>query len=72
MILLLLFYMPAPSQAVATLQSKINDAPKGATIEIEDGVYEEDIVISKPITIVGKGDVLLRTCEEEAGCYHQW
>ncbi len=55
--------MPAVSQASYTLQSKIDEAPKGATIEIENGVYEENIVVTKPITLVGKGDVLVRSCE---------
>ena len=64
-ILCLLLYTPTISQAAETLQSRIDAAPKGATIEIEDGVYEEALVLSKPITLVGKGEVLLRTCEEK-------
>ena len=56
LMILLLLYMPTRSQAAYPLQSRIDDAPKGATIEIEDGVYEENIVLSKPITLVGKGE----------------
>ena len=63
--LLLLFYMPTISEADTTLQSKIDDAPKGDTIEIEEGEYEETIIVAKPITLVGKGEVLLRSCEEK-------
>ncbi|WP_053347824.1 right-handed parallel beta-helix repeat-containing protein [Peribacillus butanolivorans] len=61
-LLLLSFCMPAVSEAASTLQSKIDEAPKGATIEIEEGEYEETVVISKPVTLEGTGKVLLRSC----------
>ena len=64
-ILLLLFYMPSVSQASDTLQSKIDAASNGATIEIEGGEYEETVLISKPITLEGKGEVLIRSCEDK-------
>ncbi|MFP3415808.1 hypothetical protein SB773_30685, partial [Bacillus sp. SIMBA_074] len=47
------------------MQSKIDEAPNGATIKIEDGEYEETVVISKPLTLEGTGKVLLRSCEAE-------
>ena len=63
--LLFLFSMPSLSEAETTLQAKIDGASKGDTIEIEEGEYEEAVTIDKPITLVGKGEVLLRYCEEE-------
>ncbi|MFJ5624621.1 nitrous oxide reductase family maturation protein NosD [Peribacillus loiseleuriae] len=64
-LLVLSLFMPAVSGAEGTLQSKIDEAKKGATIEIEEGEYEETLVISKPITLEGKGEVLLRSCQAE-------
>ena len=63
--LFLLFSMPSVFEAETTLQAKIDGASKGDTIEIEEGEYEETVNIAKPITLVGKGEVLLRSCEEE-------
>jgi nitrous oxidase accessory protein len=62
---LLVFSMPTVSEADTTLQAKIDRASKGDTIEIEAGEYEETINIAKPITLEGKGEVLLRSCEEQ-------
>ncbi|MEI2358161.1 nitrous oxide reductase family maturation protein NosD [Mesobacillus zeae] len=64
-ILALWLGMPAAAGAAGSLQSKIDKAPKGAVIEIEQGVYEETIKISKPIVLEGKGNVLLRSCGSE-------
>ncbi|MGE7603509.1 right-handed parallel beta-helix repeat-containing protein [Peribacillus sp. NPDC097675] len=63
--LLLSFFFPAVSEAASTLQSKIDEAPNGATIKIEEGEYEGTVVISKPIILEGTGKVLLRSCEDE-------
>ncbi|KMY52312.1 right-handed parallel beta-helix repeat-containing protein [Peribacillus loiseleuriae] len=64
-LLVLSLFMPAVSEAEGTLQSKIDEAKKGVTIEIEEGEYEETLVISKPIILKGKGEVLLRSCQAE-------
>ncbi|MBM4763811.1 NosD domain-containing protein [Bacillus sp. B15-48] len=66
MILLLLsifISMPSLTKASSTLQAKIDQASEGATLEIEEGEYEERLVISKPITVIGKGEVIIRSCE---------
>ena len=47
-LLLLHFTYQLYPRAASTLQSKIDESPKGATIEIEEGEYEETLVISKP------------------------
>ena len=64
-LLFLSFCLPAVSEATSTLQSIIDEAPNGATIKIEEGEYEETLVISKPVTLEGTGKVLLRSCENE-------
>jgi len=64
-LLVLIFCMPVASEASTTLQSKIDQSPKGATLEIEEGEYEETLVISKPIILEGKGEVLLRSCDAD-------
>ena len=64
-LLLMSFCLPDVSEATSTLQSKIDAAPDGATIKIEEGEYEETVVISKPVTLEGTGKVLLRSCENE-------
>ncbi|WP_428910220.1 right-handed parallel beta-helix repeat-containing protein [Niallia sp. Krafla_26] len=63
-LLLLSVYLPSSAEATTnSLQSKIDGANPGATIEIQEGEYEETLLISKPLTLVGKGDVLLRSCD---------
>jgi nitrous oxidase accessory protein len=39
-----------------TLQETINTAPLGATLKLPSGIYKGNIVISKPLTLVGKED----------------
>lgn len=64
-LLALSLFMPAVSVAEGTLQSKIDEAQKGATIELNEGEYEETLIITKPITLKGKGEVLLRSCQSD-------
>ncbi len=64
MLFLLVFWscLPVGANASSTLQSRIDAAPEGAVIEVESGEYEETLDISKPITLAGKGDPVLRSC----------
>ena len=62
--LLLFFLMPTIFEADTTLQAKIDGASKGDMIVIEEGEYEETVNIAKPITLVGKGEVLLRSVKK--------
>ncbi|WP_419392754.1 right-handed parallel beta-helix repeat-containing protein [Cytobacillus praedii] len=64
-VLVLGFCLPYGAEATSTLQSEIDAASKGATIEIKEGEFNETVSISKPITLVGKGKVLLRSCTDE-------
>ncbi|MCC5803598.1 right-handed parallel beta-helix repeat-containing protein [Rossellomorea vietnamensis] len=52
---------PTASYAKATLQKKIDLAKPGSTVTIDAGVYEEDLLISKPLTLKGKGNVQLKS-----------
>ena len=56
--------MPAATQA-ASLQDKIERALPGETIEIPKGVYEENLVLTKPITLKGQGKVTIRSKNEK-------
>ena len=60
----LFFSLPAATQA-ASLQAKIEGALPGETIEIPKGVYEENLVVAKPITLKGKGEVIIRANNEK-------
>lgn len=61
--LVLWFCIPVSANAENTLQTKIDAALDGAIIEIEAGKYEETISLSKPITLEGKGNVILYACK---------
>lgn len=44
-----------------TLQIVINNAPDGATIKLKSGIYSGNIVITKPITVIGiEDDVIIQ------------
>lgn len=49
---------PAPS-AVSPLQARIDAASPGTTVVISAGQYRGDLVVDKPITLVGEGRPLL-------------
>lgn len=58
------FFLPDVTQA-ASLQDKIEKALPGETIIIPKGVYEENLVLTKPITLKGQGEVTIRTKTEK-------
>ncbi|MCC5800802.1 right-handed parallel beta-helix repeat-containing protein [Rossellomorea vietnamensis] len=47
-----------------SLQSIIDDAEAGGEIVIPSGYYTENIVISKPLTLIGGKNVTIHSCEE--------
>src|SRR5699024_2975671 len=58
-LLFLLLVFPHLSQAEnKTLQQQIEEAKSGETIQIREGIYEENIIIDKPITIIGENVIL--------------
>lgn len=43
------------SARFATIQSAVNSAPSGATVVVCKGVYHEQVVVAKPLSLVGFG-----------------
>jgi nitrous oxidase accessory protein len=50
---------PAPP-AASPLQALVDAAAPGATIEVPAGVYDGDLLVDKPIRLIGRGRPLLR------------
>ncbi len=68
LISVLLISLGAPSKSYATtsLQQQIDEAGPGTTITIDAGVYYENLTITKPLRIIGKGRVVLISPTDEA------
>lgn len=47
------------SMYYGSIEDAINDAPVGGTVIVHDGIYRQQIVINKPVTLEGTGDHLL-------------
>src|SRR5512138_3934681 len=50
---------PAPSDA-SPLQARVDAAAPGARIEVPPGVYDGDLVLDRPVHLVGVGRPVLR------------
>jgi nitrous oxidase accessory protein len=48
-----------PAGALSPLQSRIDRAAAGAVIEVEPGTYAGDLVVDRPLTLVGRGRPML-------------
>ncbi|MGC5327127.1 right-handed parallel beta-helix repeat-containing protein, partial [Brevibacillus sp. SYSU BS000544] len=46
--------------AEESLQEKIDQAQANATITLDDRTYEGNLVITKPLTIIGKSNTIIR------------
>ncbi|MFC6040681.1 nitrous oxide reductase family maturation protein NosD [Paenisporosarcina macmurdoensis] len=68
LISVLLISLGAPSKSYATtsLQQQIDEASPGTTITMDAGVYYENLTITKPLRVVGKGRVVLISPTDEA------
>ena len=64
-LLLVMYAVPCEAEAGETLQQQINAIPSGGTIVLKDQVYEEYIVLSKPITIEGSQKTKIKACTKE-------
>ncbi|MBB6447336.1 right-handed parallel beta-helix repeat-containing protein [Bacillus benzoevorans] len=62
---LILYAVPSNSHAEGTLQQQIDAVPSGGTILLKDQVYEETIVLSKPITVEGTAGTKIKACSKE-------
>lgn len=58
--LLLLFPSIFTEAKAPTIQQQIDESKPGETIQLNDGMYEESIIIKKPIHLSGSEDVTLR------------
>jgi len=65
MMVLFLFYIPVSIQNEIvvengeSIQDAINNAEDGDIIVIEEGIYRENLVINKSISLIGKGKVII-------------
>lgn len=39
-----------------TVQAAVDSAPNGTAVRVPEGVYEEDVVVEKSVTLLGEGD----------------
>jgi len=56
---------PLTYHAEDTLQSRIDKAPEHGVVKLPSGVYNETIVLSKPVTLEGVGQVTIRSCSKK-------
>lgn len=61
----LLAARPAAAE-VSRLQARVEAAAPGSTIEVAKGTYEGDLVIDRPVRLVGRGRPLLRGSGRES------
>ncbi|AMV11220.1 MULTISPECIES: NosD domain-containing protein [Geobacillus] len=64
LVLLLLLVFPLPARAEETVQARIDEAPEYGVVRLASGVYDEAIVLSKPLTLEGIGEVTIRSCRK--------
>ena len=57
--LLIFFDMVDVNAEEQSIQSLIDTAASGDTIQLDEGIYEESVVINQPIHLIGEGDVTL-------------
>jgi nitrous oxidase accessory protein len=62
---IVLWTLPLTSHAEGTLQSRIDKAPEHGIVKLPSGVYNETIVLSKPVTLEGIGQVTIRSCSQK-------
>lgn len=65
-VLLINLGVPIKSYATTSLQQQIDEANPGTTITIDAGVYYENLTITKPLKVIGKGRVVLISPNDEA------
>ncbi|MED0655421.1 NosD domain-containing protein [Anoxybacillus geothermalis] len=62
LVALLLLVFPLSVGAEETVQARIDEAPAYGVVRLPSGVYDEAIVLSKPLTLEGIGEVTIRSC----------
>ncbi len=64
-LLLIMYAIPNETEAKETLQQQIDAVPSGGTLVLKDQVYEEALILSKPITIEGAAGTKIKSCTKE-------
>jgi len=57
---------PSAAAEASRLQARVDSASPGSTIEVPKGTYEGDLVIDRPVRLVGRGRPLLRGSGKES------
>jgi nitrous oxidase accessory protein len=57
---------PPAAAEVSRLQARVEAASPGSTVEVPKGTYEGDLVIDRPLRLVGRGRPLLRGSGRES------
>lgn len=50
--------------AESSLQARIDAAPEGSIFQLKKGIYQEAIVLKKPIVLQGEQGAILKTCSD--------
>ncbi|WP_084786868.1 right-handed parallel beta-helix repeat-containing protein [Bacillus tuaregi] len=66
MLLLTFLSVPAVAASAEGLQEQIDATPSGGKLVLDDGVYEESLLLTKPITIEGTARTIISNCTDEA------
>ena len=56
------------SAGYSTIQSAVSAAPKGGTVIVCPGTYTEDVIVSSPLTLVGRGATIQGTSTTTNSC----
>ncbi|WP_312475642.1 right-handed parallel beta-helix repeat-containing protein [Neobacillus sp.] len=51
--------------AEASLQSQINALPEGAVLKLQEGIYDEEIVLKRPIVLEGEKGTIFKSCSSK-------
>lgn len=60
LVIFLLFPAVAGAEESPSIQQLIEEAEAGDTIQLESGIYEGDVIIDKPVTIIGSGETIIQ------------
>ncbi|AGT32393.1 hypothetical protein M493_10660 [Geobacillus genomosp. 3] len=64
LVLLLFLVFPLSARAEETVQARIDEAPEYGVVRLSSGVYDEEVILSKPLTLEGIGEVTIRSCRK--------
>lgn len=62
MLLLASLAIPVNTQAAGSLQKQIDAIPSGGKLVLDAGVFQESLILTKPITIEGSAGTIISSC----------